>query len=529
MVMKGKNSKRRLLIGIDMLMCVLCGSLVYGIFYALGYLHNIKLATLILSFICLPLTMVMMMILTSSYRFSIRRSNLRHFYRYIVATLLGVALYVFLDLIFGFFDIIVYKLVSSVLSGFVMVISRLCYYNLAKDKNDNIGNDVKYNKKNEDILNKILGNDNTDSNEQELQQFFEGKSIMVTGAGGYIGSNLAKKIARYNCKRIVLIDIYENNLYMLKKHLEQFENNTRYIVEIASIRDYKKMDKLFSTYRPDIVYHAAAHKHVSLMENNPEEAVKNNIFGTYTCAKLADIYGVDKFILISSDKAINAVGIMGATKRICELIMQYMSGKTRSTKFASVRFCNVLGSNGSVLPIFEEQIRAGGPITITHKDATRYFMSVENAINLICQASVLARGNEIFVLRNGKEIYIKDLANMVIKANGLKPNRDIKIKYTGLYPGERLYEEKLIGELATEYKDIFYTRQAPIKGKNFYKKLNLLNVAVKENDRDNVNKLLMEILCDFDGNGFMRIDSMEVVDNEQKNIVINDELFDEAL
>ena len=525
MIKKDKNSKRRILIVLDMLICMLCSLFVYGIFYVTGYLHDTKSEIIILSFICLPLTMVVAMIITNCYKYSIRRNSIRHFYRYIMAMFLGMALYVLLDLCFGFFDIIVYKLVCSSASGIALILARTIYYNIAKNSNNKV-----YDVKSEDeIIQNIFRDEYAYEDNNELQQFFQGKSVLITGAGGYIGSNLAKKIINYNCKQIVLVDIYENNLFLLKKYLEQYENNTKIIIDIASIRDYKKMDKLFAIYKPDIVYHAAAHKHVSLMENNSEEAVKNNIFGTYTCAKLADIYRTDRFVLVSSDKAINPIGVMGATKRICELIMQYMSSKSRSTKFTTVRFCNVLGSSGSVLPVFEEQISMGGPITVTHKDATRYFMSVHSAVNLICQASMLAKGNEIFVLKGGKKVRIRDLASMVIKSKGLKPNRDIKIKYTGLYPGERLHEEELSGETKTKYENIYFTKQSLIKGKQFYKKLNLLNVAAKENDRDNVNKILMEILYEYDGNNYMRIDSVQAVDNYEENVIITDELFDEAL
>ena len=524
MININKNTKRRILIVLDMLICTLCSLMMCLLFNATGYFRECKLSIMILSVICLPFSMVLAMIITKSYKFSIRRNTLRHFYRYIIAIIIGTLLYVIMDVLFLYHKVILLKLISSLVAGSAMITARFLYYKLAykKKKNVNIENDTT------NLSEIFLGKTNSFMDEEQNKKFFQGKCVLVTGAGGFIGSHLVKKISTYECKKIILVDIYENNLAILKKSMDCYAED-KIIIEIASVQDYKKMDTIFAKYKPDIVYHAAAHKHVTLMENNPEEAVKNNIFGTYTCAKLADIYRVDRFVLISSDKAIKAVGIMGATKRVCELVMRYMSGKSRVTKYMTVRFCNVMGSDGSVIPIFEEQINMGGPVTITHKDATRYFMSVDNAISLILQATIISIGNEIFVLQGGKEINIKELAYSMIRSKGLKPNRDIKIKYTGLYAGERLHEEKLEGEFETDYKDLYYSRQLDIKEKNFYKKLNLLNVAAKENDRDNVIKILMEILYDYDENNYLKLESVQAVEGEQEELNRDEILFDEAL
>ena len=526
MINNNKNTKRRILIVIDMLICVLCSLLMCLLFNAIGYFSECKLSVIVLSVICLPFSMVLAMVITKSYKISIRRNTIRHFYRYIVAILIGILLYICHDILFLYNKVILFKLISALLSGCVMISIRLVYYKLANrekfvKKINNVG-------RNTDITEMFLGKTKFEINDDQANRFFQGKCVLITGAGGFIGSNLVKKICTYECKKVILVDICENNLAILRKKLDSYAEN-KITIEIASVQDYKKMDTIFEKYKPDIVYHVAAHKHVTLMEDDPEEAVKNNIFGTYTCAKLADIYRVDRFVLISSDKAINAVGIMGATKRVCELIMRYMTGKSRITKFMTVRFCNVMGSDGSVIPIFEEQINMGGPVTITHKDATRYFMSVDNAISLIIQATLISIGNEIFVLKGGKEINIKELAYSMIRARGLKPNRDIKIKYTGLYSGERLHEEELAGEFETDYKNLYYTRQVEIKEKYFYKKLNLLNVAAKENDRDNVIKILMEILYDYDENSFLTLESVQAVEGEKEEIKKDEELFDEAL
>lgn len=526
MINNNKNTKRRILIVIDMLTCVLCSFLMCLLFNATGYFSECKLSVIVLSVICLPFSMVLAMVITKSYKFSIRRNTIRHFYRYMVAIMIGLLLYICHDILFLYNKVILFKLISALLSGCAMISARLIYYKLAsREKSEK---QLNSSEKISDIAELFLGKDKSEMNDEQAKRFFQGKCILITGAGGFIGSHLVKKICTYECKKVILVDIYENNLAILRKKLDSYVEN-KVIIEIASVQDYKKMDTIFEKYKPDIVYHAAAHKHVTLMEDNPEEAVKNNIFGTYTCAKLADIYRVDRFVLISSDKAINAVGIMGATKRVCELIMRYMTGKSRITKFMTVRFCNVMGSDGSVIPIFEEQINMGGPVTITHKDATRYFMSVDNAISLIIRATLISIGNEIFVLKGGKEINIKELAYSMIKARGLKPNRDIKIKYTGLYSGERLHEEELVGEFETDYKNLYYTRQVEIKEKYFYKKLNLLNVAAKENDRDNVIKILMEILYDYDENSYLTLESVQAVESEKEEIKKDEELFDEAL
>jgi FlaA1/EpsC-like NDP-sugar epimerase len=268
--------------------------------------------------------------------------------------------------------------------------------------------------------------------------------------------------------------------------------------EIASIRDYKRMDELFTKYRPNIVYHAAAHKHVSVMENNPEEAVKNNVFGTFTCAKLSNIYNVEKFMYISTDKAHNPCGVMGATKRIGEMIMNYMAGKSRVTSYITLRFCNIIGSNASVVPIMARQIREGGPVYVTDKRATRYFISAREAINYIVNMTIKVLPSDIFILNVEKPTSIKQLAHDIIKAHGYKPNTDIDIAYGSLRPGERLTEELVPAGAIVYEENIYKLEHEKMNGKSFYRKINLLNAATKENDRDNIKKIMMEIIPEYD-------------------------------
>ena len=292
----------------------------------------------------------------------------------------------------------------------------------------------------------LLGRERVVFNNQEVFGFLQDKVIMVTGGGGSIGSELCRQIAKRGPKRLIVVDIYENNAYDLQQELKmEYGNKLDLKVEIASVRDREKVRELVGYYRPQIIFHAAAHKHVPLMEECPEEAVKNNVFGTYNVVHAADEFGVDKFVLISTDKAVNPTNVMGATKRFCEMILQSMKGRSH-TEYAAVRFGNVLGSNGSVIPLFRRQIEAGGPVTVTHPDIIRYFMTIPEAVSLVLQAGAYARGGEIFVLDMGEPVKIVDLARNLILLSGHKPDEDIQIVFTGLRPGEKLYEEMLMKE-----------------------------------------------------------------------------------
>ena len=269
--------------------------------------------------------------------------------------------------------------------------------------------------------------------------------ILVTGGGGSIGSELCRQIAKYKPKQLVIVDIYENTTYDIQNELKHDFPELNLVVLIASVRNTKRIEQIFATYRPDIVYHAAAHKHVPLMEDSPNEAVKNNVLGTWKVVQAADKWKVKRFIMISTDKAVNPTNIMGATKRICEMIIQTYN-RHSDTEFVATRFGNVLGSNGSVIPLFKKQIAEGGPVTVTHPDIIRYFMTIPEAVSLVLQAGAYAKGGEIFVLDMGEPVKIVDLARNMILLSGHKPDEDIKIVFTGLRPGEKLYEEMLMKE-----------------------------------------------------------------------------------
>jgi FlaA1/EpsC-like NDP-sugar epimerase len=290
-----------------------------------------------------------------------------------------------------------------------------------------------------------------------LSDLIRDKTVMVTGGGGSIGSELCRQLASYRPKELVIFDIYENNAYAIEQELKSTYPNLTTHVLIGSVRDEERIDSVIREYRPSMVYHAAAHKHVPLMERSPLEAVKNNVFGTYHTAKAAAKYGVEHFVLISTDKAVNPTNVMGASKRICEMIIQSLAG-TSDTCFAAVRFGNVLGSNGSVIPLFREQIKKGGPVTVTHPEITRYFMTIPEAVSLVLQAGAFAKGGEIFVLDMGEPVKISDLAHNMIRLSGFEPNVDIQVIYTGLRPGEKLYEELLMSEegLTKTANDLIY-------------------------------------------------------------------------
>ncbi|MFH5835249.1 polysaccharide biosynthesis protein [Proteiniclasticum sp. C24MP] len=296
----------------------------------------------------------------------------------------------------------------------------------------------------------LLGRKEIHLNNGKISEYIEGKTVLVTGGGGSIGSELSRQIAKLKPKQLIIVDIYENNAYAIENELKRNHPNLTLLVLIASVRDKKKIDWIFKTYRPETVFHAAAHKHVPLMETSPEEAIKNNVFGTLNVSESAHKYEAEKFILISTDKAVNPTNIMGASKRLCEMIVQTMDSTSSKTDYVAVRFGNVLGSNGSVIPLFKEQIRNGGPVTLTHKDIVRYFMTIPEAVQLVLQAGSYAQGGEIFVLDMGEPVKIYDLAENLIRLSGYEPHKEIQIKITGLRPGEKLYEELLMAEEGLE-------------------------------------------------------------------------------
>ena len=291
----------------------------------------------------------------------------------------------------------------------------------------------------------LLGREEVKTNLEEVLGYIKDKVVMVTGGGGSIGSELCRQIGTHSPKQLIIFDIYENNAYEIEQELKRNCKDLNLLVLIGSVRDETKIEKVFKEYSPQIVFHAAAHKHVPLMETSPNEAVKNNVCGTYNVADCAGRNGVERFVLISTDKAVNPTNIMGATKRICEMIIQTMNKKYQ-TEYVAVRFGNVLGSNGSVIPLFTKQIAEGGPITVTHKDIVRYFMTIPEAVSLVLQAGAYAKGGEIFVLDMGKPVRIYDLAVNMVKLSGLELGVDIDIVITGLRPGEKLYEERLMDE-----------------------------------------------------------------------------------
>jgi len=318
---------------------------------------------------------------------------------------------------------------------------------------------------------------------------------LVTGGGGSIGSELCRQIATHNPKQLIIVDIYENNAYAIQQELLMKYPSLDLLVLIASVRNTKRINSIFQTYHPDIVYHAAAHKHVPLMETSPNEAVKNNVFGTWKTAQAAAMNGVKKFVMISTDKAVNPTNVMGATKRICEMIIQTFNNHY-DTEFVAVRFGNVLGSNGSVIPLFRKQIESGGPVTVTHPDIIRYFMTIPEAVSLVLQAGVYARGGEIFVLDMGEPVKILDLAKNLIRLSGYKVDDDIKIEFTGLRPGEKLYEELLMNEEGlkeTNNKLIHIGKPIELDEMKFFAMLKALKDAA-ENEDPNMRDLIKKIV-----------------------------------
>lgn len=325
--------------------------------------------------------------------------------------------------------------------------------------------------------------------------YVKGKTVLVTGGGGSIGSELCRQIASHRPGQLIILDIYENNAYDIQQELKIKYPDLNLLVLIASVRNARRINKIFATYKPDIVYHAAAHKHVPLMEVSPDEAVKNNVFGTWKTAQAAADNGVKKFVMISTDKAVNPTNVMGATKRICEMIIQTFN-KYYDTEFVAVRFGNVLGSNGSVIPLFRKQIEAGGPVTVTHPDIIRYFMTIPEAVSLVLQAGVYAKGGEIFVLDMGEPVKILDLAKNLIRLSGYKVDDDIRIEFTGLRPGEKLYEELLMSEEGmkeTENKLIHIGKPIEFDERKFFVQLKQLKDAV-ENEADDIRGMIQEIV-----------------------------------
>lgn len=329
-----------------------------------------------------------------------------------------------------------------------------------------------------------------------IEDIISGKTVLVTGGGGSIGSELCRQLIKYKPGLLIILDIYENNAYDLQNELVADYPGQNLEVIIASVRDKKRLDGIFAEYCPQIVFHAAAHKHVPLMEFSPGEAVKNNIFGTYNVARCADENGAQKFVLISTDKAVNPTNVMGATKRMCEMIVQAMS-KISNTQFVAVRFGNVLGSNGSVIPLFKKQIAAGGPVTVTHREITRFFMTIPEAAQLVIQASCFAAGGEIFVLDMGEPVKIYDLAKNLIRLSGFVPDKDIMIEITGLRPGEKLYEELLMNEEGlekTSHSKIFIGKPLEISIDDIHEKLDELSTALATGSNSTVRACLSRVV-----------------------------------
>lgn len=346
----------------------------------------------------------------------------------------------------------------------------------------------------------LLGRDVIRFDDSKVHELVRDKVCMVTGGGGSIGSELCRQIAKYNPKKLIIVDIYENNAYDIQQELLAEYDELDLDVRIASVRDYDKMKALFEELKPELVYHAAAHKHVPLMETSPEEAIKNNVAGTYNVASLANFFGVKKFVLVSTDKAVNPTNVMGATKRCCEMIVQYFAQKSTFTEFVAVRFGNVLGSNGSVIPLFEKQIAAGGPVTVTHPDIIRYFMTIPEAVSLILQAGTIAMGGEIFVLDMGEPVKILSLAENLIKLHGKVPYQDIAIEFSGLRPGEKLFEELLMAEEGlreTANKKIFIGKQIEINEPEFVAALENIKAIANSNNSEAVVEELRKIVPTF--------------------------------
>lgn len=343
----------------------------------------------------------------------------------------------------------------------------------------------------------LLGREPIRTNLKEISNYVKDKVVLITGGGGSIGSELCRQIATFKPKHLVIVDNYENNAYAIQQELiRKYGNRLNLSTIIASIREDIRMEEIFKNYRPEVVFHAAAHKHVPLMEKSPSEAIKNNIFGTYNVVRLSDKYEVKRFVLISTDKAVNPTNIMGATKRAAEMIIQTFNDKSK-TEYVAVRFGNVLGSNGSVIPLFKKQIAEGGPVTITHPEIIRYFMTIPEAVGLVIQAGAMAKGGEIFILDMGEPVKILDLANNLIQLSGFEPGEDIDIEFTGLRPGEKLYEELLMSEEGltnTENRKIFIGKPIDVNANKVEKFLKILIKIIEKEDIALIDSVMREFV-----------------------------------
>jgi len=372
---------------------------------------------------------------------------------------------------------------------------------------DIINGDVSMNNIRDIKFEDMLGRDEVVLENEGIEDYLTGQRVMVTGGGGSIGSELCRQIAKFKPKELIILDIYENNAYDIQNELIATYKDLNLDVIIASVRDKKRIYEIFREKKPDVVFHAAAHKHVPLMERSPMEAIKNNVFGTYNVVNAADEYGTKRFVLISTDKAVNPTNIMGATKRMCEIIIQ-SKNKVSKTQYVAVRFGNVLGSNGSVVPLFVKQIQNGGPVTVTHKEITRFFMTISEAAQLVLQAGSYANGGEIFVLDMGEPVKIYDFAKKLIRLFGYEPNKEIPIKISGLRPGEKLYEELLMDEEglgATPNKKIFIGKPSEIEFGEVEDKLAILLRVVDMNNMEGIFRMVEEIVP-----GYVRDSGKEV-------------------
>lgn len=344
----------------------------------------------------------------------------------------------------------------------------------------------------------LLGREPVSLEMEEIMDYVQEKVVLVTGGGGSIGSEICRQVALHNPKTLIIFDIYENNAYEIQLELKKKHPDMDLQVLIGSVRNSRRVDSIFSKYHPDLVFHAAAHKHVPLMEDSPNEAIKNNVMGTYIVANAADMYGAKKMVLISTDKAVRPTNIMGASKRLCELIVQSFA-QTSKTEYAAVRFGNVLGSNGSVIPLFRKQISEGGPVTVTHPEIIRYFMTIPEAVNLVLQCGAMAKGGEVFILDMGDPVKILDLAKNMIRLSGYEPDRDIKIEFTGLRPGEKLFEELLIDEdniAKTSKNRIFVAQQSVVDSRMIQEKVENM-VAHAYDEVDNIRQIVQELVPEY--------------------------------
>lgn len=377
----------------------------------------------------------------------------------------------------------------------------------------------------------LLGRDSVKLDNENIEELIQNKVVLVTGGGGSIGSELCRQIVKYNPEKLVIVDIYENNLYSIEQELRFNYPELELEAIVASIRDKKRLNEIFEEFRPYLVFHAAAHKHVPLMETSPLEAIKNNVFGTYNVVNCADEYDVKRFILISTDKAVNPTNIMGATKRLCEMIIQ-TKNKVSKTEYAAVRFGNVLGSNGSVIPLFKKQIAQGGPVTVTHKDITRFFMTIPEAVSLVLQAMTYAKGGEIFVLDMGEPVKIYDMAVKLIQLSGYEPNVNMQIKIIGLRPGEKLYEEILMNEEgleATKHDKIHVAEPLNMTIEEMEEKLEVLrNLLDNSNNEDKniIKNTMKQIVPTFKlGEEINKkyIEQIEEKENKKQDVIEQEE------